>query len=1156
MATARPLKVASLREIRNIAALLRFLSDDLDWPVGLTEPDAFIDEDLDDLTWDWDPDELGIRPEQVERLRRLRELRPLTTSQPWGIFVLEFDGSRLPVGQLRRILKALVRTKRAANNPNRRTWDREDLLFVVTSGEADGAEIHMLTFWEREDRVPEIRPLTWPRASRDRRLHRLANELLPHLRWPEDPSDTESWRNQWRNAFRLPLGAAIQSAASLAERMAETARSLRNQIDDALAAEDGDGPFSELLGEVQEQLVAEADEAKFADMCAQTLVYGLLSSRVTDPEGFGASPVYSAVPLANPFLAGFFERVQEEASELDFASAGVERLVADLRATQIEAVLDQFGATARGGDPVIHFYEDFLSQYDKRLRVQAGAFYTPKPIVEFMVRVVDELLRTRFRLQLGIADPATWRDVADNNGFDVPAGIDPERQFVSMIDPATGTGTFLVEWINRAKQSFAAERALPDWPPHLRDHVLPTMHAFELELGPYAIAHLKVALELHTHGLLETGAQILLTNTLEHPAGQGSFEEMRGVLAHEGRRASQVKDGETISLVIGNPPYKERSRGEGAWIESGDPEGGHKAPLEAWRPPTAWGVGAHVKHIYNPYVYFWRWATWKAFDGCQAPGARRPGIVCFITVQGFLTGPGFEKMRSYLRETADEIWVLDLTPEGHHPPADANVFDIRQPVCVVVAVCHGSGSDHPAVVKFRSVREGPRERKFDELAGIDLSDSGWDLCPTAQRALFRPGGSDRWLMFPGLDDLLPWSASGVMPGRTWVIAPTPNVLIRRWQALIDAVSRPKKRELFKEHRTDRRVDTVLSDNLPGYRATKVPIEAESGACPRPIPYSFRTLDRQWIIPDKRLINRPNPALWHAHSDRQMYLTGFENYRPRSGPTLTVAALIPDLHHYRGSGGGRAYPLWRDAEALLPNVAPGLLRYLGDTYGSEVTARTLLAFIAGVASTPAFTDLMIEANAPPGIRVPLTADGSIFREIAEAGAMTVWLQTYGQRFVDKTAGRPPGPPMLPEADRPRVVAPIGFAARRNDKPIYDVDTQTLHIGTGAVAPVSHAAASYEIDTKNVLDGWHRYRRAEPGGKGGSELDDINTASWPDQFTTELLELLNVLTLLSDHHAHQAQLLEKLLQAPQITVEDLKNAKILPVPDYAKKRPPTK
>ena len=575
MSIERPGMVETLRSIRAFAQVFKYLADERGWPL---DTDALDEDDLESLTYDWDPQELGISPGGLGALRRLRQMRPVTAGQPWGVFFLEFTGARLPITQVRRILRALVARKRASGNGSRPSWRLDDLLFIVSTGAGGTMELHLITFRGDSPQGAEFRSLTWRADTPTGHLRRLAEELLPCLDWPDDVTDVASWRAAWREAFKLPAGQAIRDAARLAERMARTARDLRHQIADALDAEQGSGPFSTLMGDVRSQLVSDVDVERFADMCAQTLTYGVLSSRVTDREGFGSSPIFSAVPLANPFLEALFEQVHDQAESLDLPGSGLLQLVADLRETNVEAILDQFGSTAKGGDPVIHFYEEFLKRYDSKMRADAGAFYTPKPVVEFMVRMVDDVLRTRFGLPLGIADAATWQEVADRNEFDVPDGVDPHKPFVSMIDPATGTGTFLVEWLERAAESFDATDGASDWPEHLRHHVLPSMHAFENMLGPYAIAHLKVALHLHDAGVGGSPMQILLTDTLDHRAVQGQFGALKDPVAAEGERAADLKESERFTIVIGNPPYDREQRGVG---DEGRRKGGvvrHGAP--------------------------------------------------------------------------------------------------------------------------------------------------------------------------------------------------------------------------------------------------------------------------------------------------------------------------------------------------------------------------------------------------------------------------------------------------------------------------------------------------------------------------------------------------------------------------------------------------
>ena len=503
-----------LRNVHNAERLLRYFIDELHWP--LEDEDRLEDEDIEELTFDWDPEDLGIPNQGTSPIERVRQVRPFTTDQPWGIFFVELTTQRLLVGQIRKILNKLVTRRRTtARHADRRSWALDDLIFVVTTGSGHTTELHLLVFFDVQGKI-EFRCLTWRPTDSTRRLHRLADELLPQLAWPDDEHDIAAWRSAWKNPFTLRIGETIDSAARLADRMSRTARDLRDQIKQALTDENGEGPFTELMNDIREQLVADVDEDRFSDMCAQTLVYGLLGSRVSDPDGFGATPVLSAVPLSNPFLSAFFEQVHGEAAELDLEGSGIDQLIADLRVTNVEAILDDFGSTVKGGDPVIHFYEEFLKKYDSKMRADAGAFYTPEPVVEFMVRGVDHLLRTRFGLQAGIADPATWQQTAQQNGFDIPEGINPDKPFISMIDPAAGTGTYLVNWLRQAKQSFTSTHPDANWQQHLSRTVLPAMHAFELMLGPYTIAHLKLALHLHDEGQPTDGAQLLLTDTLDH----------------------------------------------------------------------------------------------------------------------------------------------------------------------------------------------------------------------------------------------------------------------------------------------------------------------------------------------------------------------------------------------------------------------------------------------------------------------------------------------------------------------------------------------------------------------------------------------------------------------------------------------------------------
>ena len=216
------------------------------------------------------------------------------------------------------------------------------------------------------------------------------------------------------------------------------------------------------------------------------------------------------------------------------------------------------------------------------------------------------------------------------------------------------------------------------------------------------------------------------------------------------REANAIKRAEPITVVIGNPPYKEKAKGKGGWIEAGSIN--TNAPLNRWMPPPQWGVSTHAKHLRNLYVYFWRWATWKVFgDGPAAPHAAkdRKGIVCFITVAGFLNGPGFEAMRDYLRRTVDEIWVINCSPEGHQPVVNTRIFQgVQHQVCIVLAARMGrNDADKPARVRFRSFPPGLREDKFVALAALTLDGDGWADCLSDWRAPFLPAATGGWATY-------------------------------------------------------------------------------------------------------------------------------------------------------------------------------------------------------------------------------------------------------------------------------------------------------------------------------------------------------------------------------------------------------------------------
>jgi hypothetical protein len=929
-----------------------------------------------------------------------------------------------------------------------------------------------------------------------------------------------------------------RDARQLAELTARLCRLLRDEVTEQLSI--GSPALTALASDWRKLLFPEASDEQFADGYAQAVTFGLLMARARGIElRKGLDQAAKELGRTSSLIGTALRILTDDAQSQETLKTSVGTLIRVLDAVHWDTI-------SKGSpDAWLYFYEDFLEVYDNALRKRTGSYYTPPEVVGLMVRLVDEALVSRFGLHAGLASPN-----------------------VTIADPAVGTGTFLLGALRRIAQSVEADEGLGAVAAAI-DAAVRRLIAFEIQLGPFAVAQLRVVAELVD--LIGTPPTIpprmFVTDTLGNPyIEQERLGAIYEPIARSRREANEIKRNEPIMVVVGNPPYKEKAKGRGGWIEKGSPnDPDPTAPLAAWIPPREWGVGAHAKHLRNLYVYFWRWATWKVFD--HDPNANT-GIVCFITVAGFLNGPGFEKMRDYLRRTAGEIWVIDCSPEGHQPEVNTRIFEaVQQPVCIVLAARPKNTDDQtPATVRFRALPLGHRRDKFAAMGGIHLDGDGWSKCSDDWRAPFLPASVGAWSTYPELDNLFIYSGSGVMPGRTWVIAPDIASLEKRWQTLVDA-PKAKKVELFYPHLVknakegelgDRHPDRVIVQGLPGYPPNPKPVAAATGPSVPPVRYGFRSFDRQWIIPDNRLINRPNPELWRAHSERQVYLTALTastGTSPSSGPAITFTSEIPDLHHYKGSFGGRVFPLWLDRDATFANMPPGLLEHFGRTYGQAASAEDVFAYLAAVAAHPAFTARFRNDLVTPGLRIPLTAEHSLFREAVDVGRTVIWLHTFGERFADGTADRPARPPRMPATIAPRIPAQGVISGGSGSLPEtidYDPTTRRLLVGKGFVENVSPEMWRYEVSGIEVLRHWFSYRKAmrERPVMGDrrppSKLSDIQPDHWLAEYTTELIDLLNVLGRLVDAEPQQATLLQRICDGPTLALDTLRASGVLTPP----------
>lgn len=899
---------------------------------------------------------------------------------------------------------------------------------------------------------------------------------------------------------------APANAAELATVSARLCRLLKSEVSAEL--DGGARTLARTADDWRNLLFPDASDAQFADGYAQAVTFGLLIARAkrisieqdTDAIGRQLGATNSLIGRALQVLGS----AAEERSGLKAVLDTAKRVLSAVDWPRIE----------RGSrrEAWLYFYEEFLGTYDSDLRKQTGSYYTPIPVVESMTRLVDEAVRDLLELPAGLGDDS-----------------------VTLIDPAMGTGTFLLEAIR-----LVAARNVEDYGPGNQGGFvterLKKIIGFEIQLGPYAVAQLRLLAEL---AALDSGAtaddlRTYVADTLSDPnAAHAPIGQYYEPIAESRRRADRIKLDEQILVVIGNPPYREKSKGRGGWIESG--ANTSFVPLDDFTPPGEWRLGPHLKQLRNLYVYFWRWATWKVFDSVSP---QKPGVVALITVAGFLDGDGFQRMRAKMREQATDIFVIDCSPEGLMPAVGTRIFQaVPHPVCIVIAVRRPGGGDHPAVVRVRTLGAGGREDKFAELQRVTLGGSGWSLAPATPRAPFTAVGDDAWTRHPLLGDLFAYDGSGVMPGRTWVIAPDASTLVQRGRALQAETDLSRQRELFSEG-AGLSVDRRLRDALPGFAARPTAIGKDT-TMETPVRYAFRSLDRQWIIPDKRVLNRPNPTLWGTESAAQVYLTAPNSDSPTSGPAVTGSATPPDMHHHRGHGGGRVYPMWADAAATIPNVRGEVLDQLGRQYGRQVGVDEVVAYVVGIASHPGYVATFAADLATPGVRIPVTSDITLFDRIVALGRKSIWYQTYGQRMAQP--GQPTsstGLPRLPADRAPASRSPIpGTPPEFPNSMEYDADERQLRIGTGTFDHVTAEIRNYEIDGVNVLDKWFSYRRLDRsrsviGDRRVSDLMKIQPDHWLEEYTRDLVDLLNAVGLLVELEADQGSALDEVLAGEMI------------------------
>ena len=860
----------------------------------------------------------------------------------------------------------------------------------------------------------------------------------------------------------------------LATRMAGLGRLIRGLITETFKAEGGHGELHAQLKAFRDVLMGDTlTEPQFADMYAQTLCYGLFAARCTLPAGSGFTRQSAAhqLPKTNPFLRKLFHQIA--GPDLDERIAwAVDQLAELLARADMAAILETFGLKTRQEDPVVHFYETFLAAYDRAMREARGVYYTPEPVVGYIVRSVDALLKTHFAMPEGLAHAGkTTIKVPPPPGQakkGQPGYVERETHRLQILDPATGTGTFLHTVIQQIRQHFVGNDGA--WPGYVAEHLLPRLFGFELLMAPYAVAHMKLGLTLEASGYDFASDQrlgVYLTNSLEeaHELTHGPL--FTQWLADESLAAAQIKRDAPVMVVLGNPPYSGHSANTGDWIAAllrgADTTQGER-PTGNYFAVDGQPLGErNPKWLNDDYVKFIRFAQWRI----ERTGH---GVLAFVTNHGYLDNPTFRGMRQSLMASFDEIYLLDLhgnskkkekAPDGGK---DDNVFDIQQGVAIGLFV------RKPGVKRWTGDRAkvfhadlyGLRKDKYRTLDSLDIQSTDWQaLAPAAPQYYFVPQDTELLAEYER-----GWKVTEAMPV---------NVLgfqTHRDEFAIDT-DRSRLLERIAEMRDRSVADEVLSakyglGDKHGWRldhARRVLSDAPDWEDAL-VRVAYRPFDDRWGYFSETVMDRPRRELReHVAAKENTCLVVSRQALDGVFKHVLITKAPAEGNFLQSAKGGNSFPLWlypSDQPADLleaaqterrPNFSDAFVAALKAAQGRAISPEDTLAYLYAVLHTPGYRQRYADFLRRDFPRVPLTSNKELFAALVKLGHELIGLHT-----LQAPPARISGFPVAGSGEvvKPRFAIAAGQSAGRvwiNDAQYFDGVPQAvwdLHIGGYRVA----------------------------------------------------------------------------------------------------------
>ncbi len=867
------------------------------------------------------------------------------------------------------------------------------------------------------------------------------------------PENFASFENFIKD-FCSHIDQTITSSKKLAEMMAGKARLLSEVIERALNSDEThneDSTLKDQMNAFKQILIHDITPKGFADVYAQTIAYGMFAARYHDPTlpTFSRQEAYELIPKSNPFLKKLFGYIAGLDVD-DRIKWIVDDLVNIFLACNVEEILKNFGKSTKMEDPIIHFYENFLSEYDPALRKARGVWYTPQPVVNFIVRAVDDILKTEFDLPQGLADTSKTTIKVDMQG----KKANQEVHRVQILDPATGTGTFLAEVIKHVHKKFEGQQGI--WSNYVETHLLPRLNGFELLMASYAMAHLKLDILLSETGYKPTlpsfgGAgggrlKVFLTNSLEehHPDTGTLFANW---LSTEANEANRIKRDTPVMCVIGNPPYSISSTNKSEWILNLIAD--YKKDLNEKKI-----------NLDDDYIKFIRF-------GQHFIDKNGSGILAYISNNSFIDGITHRQMRKHLLESFDKIYILDLHGNAKKKEVcfdgspDENVFDIMQGVSINIFIRSTKKKEKQGSI-FHFDLQGRREYKYETLLNTNLREFKWkQLLIDSPNFFFVPKNFKNVELYESgfkLNELLQINNSGIKTDRDSLFIDFDKNQLRNRISVL----------LHKEYDNNFIQDFNVT-NSGSYKLLQV-IEKRIFNENHILPIQYRPFDNRWIYYDTKIISRPaSKAMVHLihqenyslslkrqskfdfsyafihHSICESCLfesayannTEFPLYLyPESNAQLTIGAGSPPLE---GLG-----------EVRTPNLNPEIVAQLADklglTFVAEKTSPTspeeglkeelktfapidILDYIYAVLHSPTYREKYKEFLKIDFPRVPYPKDLSTFRKLTNLGSQirlihlleSAVVETYitqypadGDNIVTKISALPSVLEMAPEA----------------------------------------------------------------------------------------------------------------------------------------------